>query len=348
VSGSPDISVIMPCYNRAHDLIRTLQAFDRQRGSRSFELIAIDDCSTDRTQEVLRSYQSGLFELKVLRQEVNQGPAAARNRGLEQAVAPLVLFVGDDILPDPYLVAAHLAAHRFYPQPEVGILGQVVWADDLPVNTVMQHIQGVGAQQFSYYYLQDNQAYDFRHFYTANVSVKRDFLTSDGRLFDTSMRFYEDGELSYRLTRRGFRIIYSKLPVGYHYHYYSARTFADRQFRAGLGACLFVNKHPQVRPLITGKTWKLKARIWNLQALRRNLPPDIARHLEYSALQNLGEYEWGYHPRLDTFYMAAFSYFFIKGLIAGTFGETATARKMVDYLASRRLSPLVAAQDRPQ
>ena len=344
MSEAPAISVIMPCYNRAHDLIRTLQAFDRQRGTESFELIAIDDCSTDRTPEVLRSYQPRLYNLKVLRQDVNQGPAAARNRGLELALAPLVLFVGDDILPDRYLVEAHLAAHRFYSQPEIGILGQVVWADDLPVNTVMEHIQGIGAQQFSYYYLKDNQAYDFRHFYTANVSVKRDFLCAEEHPFDTSMRFYEDGELSYRMTRRGFRIIYSKLPVGYHYHYYSARTFAERQYRAGRGACLFVNKHPQVRPLIMGKSWHVKSRYWRLQAMLRELPADLARQLESAVLQFLADHEWSSHPQLDAFYMSVFSYFFFKGLVAGTFGETALAGKIIDHLAHRRLSPLLTSR----
>ena len=341
MSTLPAISVIMPCYNRAHDLIRTLQAFDRQRGMQPFELIAIDDCSTDRTQDVLRSYQPRLFELKVLRQDVNQGPAAARNRGMEQAVAPLILFVGDDILPDPYLVEGHLAAHRYYSQPEVGILGHVDWAEDLPVNTVMEHIQGIGAQQFSYYYLRDNQAYDFRHFYTANVSVKRDFLSSMEHPFDTSMRFYEDGELSYRMTKRGFRIIYSKLPVGYHYHYYSVRTFADRQYRAGRGACLFVSKHPQVRPLIMGNGWKLKTTFWRMRAMLRDLPANLAQELESAVLADLGGFEWRPHPRLDAFYMTAFSYFFVKGMVTGTFGDTSLARKIIDQLALRRLSPLL-------
>jgi glycosyltransferase involved in cell wall biosynthesis len=341
MSTTPAISVIMPCYNRAHDLIRTLQAFDEQHGAPPFELIAVDDCSTDRTQEVLREYRPRHYELTALRQVVNQGPAAARNRGLEQAAAPLVLFVGDDILPDLFLVEGHLAAHRYHSQPEVGILGQVVWADDLPVNTVMQHIQGIGAQQFSYYYLKDNQVYDFRHFYTANVSLKRDFLLSESNLFDTSMRFYEDGELSYRLTKKGFRIVYSKLPVGYHYHYHTVRTFADRQVQAGLGAMLFVGKHPQVRGLITGNAWMLKTTFWRLHGAIKKLPDNLAHDVENFILQNLGAYEWNSHPKLDSFYMAAFSYFFTKGLIFGTFGETSKARKTLNVVADRRLSPLM-------
>lgn len=341
MNTTPAISVIMPCYNRAHDLIRTLEAFDRQTGTQPFELIAVDDCSTDRTQEVLGAYRPSRYKLTALRQEVNQGPAAARNRGLEQATGRVILFVGDDILPDPYLVEGHLAAHRYYAQPETGILGQVVWANDMPVNTVMEHIQGIGAQQFSYYYLKDNQVYDFRHFYTANVSLKRDFLLSEKCLFDPSMRFFEDGELSYRLTKRGFRIIYSELPVGYHYHYHTVRSFADRQFQAGLGAMLFVGKHPQVRGLITGNAWNLKTSLWRLRSAIKKLPDDFAPDMENHILQNLGAFEWTSHPKLDSFFMAAFSYFFAKGMIVGTFGENSTARKIINVVADRRLSPVL-------
>jgi glycosyltransferase involved in cell wall biosynthesis len=336
----PAISVIMPCYNRAHDLIRTLRAYDCQRGKQPFELIAVDDHSIDQTQQVLRSYQPSRFTLKVLFQNENQGPAAARNRALELATASLILFVGDDILPDPFMIEGHLAAHRYYAQPEIGILGRIEWPSDLPVNTVMDHIQGVGAQQFSYYYLKDGHEYDFRHFYTANVSLKKDFLCSEKHLFDPSMRFYEDGELSYRLTKRGFRIIYSKLPLGYHYHYHTVWTFANRQFQAGIGAHLFVSKHPEVRRLIVGKAWKLKTIYWRLQAALREAPVDFANHLESVVLQGLAAYEWDSHASLASFYMAAFSYFYLKGLIVGTFGETALASSIINALAYRRLLPL--------
>lgn len=343
LSIPPAISVVMPCYNRAHDLIRTLMAYDQQQGEQPFELIAVDDNSTDQTQDVLRSYQPHRFTLKVIQQERNQGPAAARNSGLELAIASLILFVGDDILPDPFLVEGHLAAHRYYTQPEIGILGRITWAEDLPVNTLMKHIQGIGAQQFSYYYLEDKHAYDFRHFYTANVSLKRDFLTAEKYLFDTTMRFFEDGELSYRMTKRGLRIIYSKLPVGYHYHYHTVWTYTDRQYRAGIGACLFASKHPQVRSLIMGKAWNLKTTIWRLQALIQELPANLAKEVELAVLQNLGAYEWSYHPNLDSYYLTALSYFFVKGMIVGTFGETSLARKIINALAHRRLAPLLPA-----
>ena len=124
----PAISVIMPCYNRAHDLIRTLQAYDRQNSSESFELIAVDDASTDRTYEVLTSYRPSRYTLRVERMEVNQGQGAARNRVIPSITSPLALFVGDDMIPTQDFIKGHLTAHRHYPSPDIAILGRVEWS----------------------------------------------------------------------------------------------------------------------------------------------------------------------------------------------------------------------------
>jgi glycosyltransferase involved in cell wall biosynthesis len=49
------LSLIMPCHNRAHDLVRTLQGYERQTGDAPFEIIAVDDGSSDATCELLRA-----------------------------------------------------------------------------------------------------------------------------------------------------------------------------------------------------------------------------------------------------------------------------------------------------
>ncbi len=90
---------------------------------------------------------------KVHRLEKNCGPAAARNHGIERAKSPLILIVGDDISPDRKMVWGHVVAHKQYPQQNIAILGKVVWPSNIPINTLMKHIDGIGAQQFSYHYL---------------------------------------------------------------------------------------------------------------------------------------------------------------------------------------------------
>jgi glycosyltransferase involved in cell wall biosynthesis len=343
VSTTPAISVVMPCYNRAHDLIRTLQAYDQQQGAQPFELIAIDDHSTDQTEEVLRTYQSHRFVLKVARQDENRGPAAARNRGLALAGAPLILFAGDDILPDPYLVEGHLAAHCCYPQDEISILGRVAWPDDLPVNTLMAHIDGIGAQQFSYYYMQNGQEYDFRHFYTANISAKRATLQSQSSWFDTQFPYaaYEDAELSFRLAQQGMRILYFSHLTGFHYHYHTIWTFAQRQFRAGQMACLLVRKHPPTRKQLMGRSWPYRLLGWDIQARLQKHPPGDLESLETRALHWASQHEWVPDPMLDTAYLAILSYYYAKGLIFGICGDTERAARITRLLAQRKLARLL-------
>ena len=76
------ISIIMPCYNRVHDLRRILEAYDQQVGSDPFEIIAIDDASTDTTYEMLDSYRPSRYSMRIEHQSQNQeiGRASCRER----------------------------------------------------------------------------------------------------------------------------------------------------------------------------------------------------------------------------------------------------------------------------
>ena len=338
------ISIVMHCYNRAYDLVNVLNAYDQQTVEEPFELIAVDDASNDATYEVLTTYRPARFTLQVERLGENQGPAAARNRGISLANSPLILFVGDDIVPDRRLIEGHLAAHRRYPGMSIAILGWAKWPDDLYVNTLMTHIDGVGAEQFSYFYLKDGQEYDFRHLYTANISLKAGFLKSLDQWFDTGFPYaaFEDVELSYRLSKKGLRIIYSSALVGYHYHYHTIWSFSKRQYRSGLMGCILVRKHPDLGPIIKGEYWPLRKMLWKIKAYSRIQSPDCVDRLEAQVLHLASAYETTPHKLLDTLYVKTLNYFFRKGLIDGTFGETELSRRVRSELAQKDLAPLLA------
>ena len=344
----PDISLIMPCYNRAHDLRRSLEAYDRQLGEPSFEMIAVDDGSNDETNEILISFQPENFSLRVIRSERNQGPAMARNIGISHSVAPLLLFVGDDILPDPYLVKGHLEAHRFYKSDQIALLGKVAWAQDLPINTLMAHIDGIGSQQFSYHYMRDQQVYDFRHFYTANISLKRKMLLTQDWWFDTEFphAVFEDVELSFRLSQVGMKIIYLAHLIGYHYHYHNIWTFSKRQYNAVMMACLLVKKHPAARNLLLGRWWRIHLLNLRLSSMLRPHPSNDVSQMEIQALNLASAYEWAPHMLLDQLYLRLLSYFYYKGMIQGSLRHEADAEKVTRTFASRVLPPLLVQVSR--
>lgn len=339
---APAISLVMPCHERAHDLARVLRAYDAQHGAVPFELIAVDDASRDATSAVLTGYQPRRYALHALRLPANRGPAAARNAGLERAQAPLVLFVGDDIVPAPDLVAAHVAAHAAHAERGVAILGRVVWPADLPRTTLMEHIDGVGAQQFSYHYLQDGTEYDFRHFYTANVSLKTALVRDAGVAFDTSFPYaaFEDAEFAYRLTRHGLRIRYAAALAAEHYHFHTIWSFSERQFRAGQMAALFAAKHPETAALLRVTQTRLLAALPVLTAVDRLRRGALdAAALEGHVLTLASSFEWTPHPLLDELYLGALDYFWQKGIIVGVFGTR--AGRVVEAYAATALAPLL-------
>ncbi|HJV33397.1 MAG TPA: glycosyltransferase family A protein [Patescibacteria group bacterium] len=103
------ISVIIPCYNHASTIGRTLEALFAQT-HRDLEIVVVDDGSTDDLDRALKPYR-GRFRL--VRQE-NRGGPSARNRGFRESSGELVLFSDADIVwrPDALSkLAAALAAH---------------------------------------------------------------------------------------------------------------------------------------------------------------------------------------------------------------------------------------------
>lgn len=213
-----ELSVIIPTYNRAGVLTRCLRALFGQRGvDASWEIIVVDDGSTDNTSEVVRTLaQDSPMPLRYQHQP-NRGPAAARNNGIRMAEGRLVYMTDSDVLATPDLLRRHLAVHDRQPAPSVGVLGLMRWAPDLQVTPFMRWWEGV---RFRFdRLLAGIEPINHTYFYTCNISVKRQFLMEHG-LFDE--RFpsaaYEDTELAYRLKEHGFRLVFDPDAVAYHDH----------------------------------------------------------------------------------------------------------------------------------
>ena len=98
------ISVIIPTYNAALLIGRAIRSVLDQRDVPEFEILIIDDCSSDNTLEVVRGIADG--RIRVFRQSENRGPAAARNRGLREARGEYSAFLdGDDFWEPEFLKA---------------------------------------------------------------------------------------------------------------------------------------------------------------------------------------------------------------------------------------------------
>lgn len=91
--ASPRLSVIVPTYNRAHTIRLCLDSVLKQTFS-TFELIVVDDCSTDATVEIVQSYADK--RIRCITLEKNSGAQAARNRGIREAKGDWIAFQDSD------------------------------------------------------------------------------------------------------------------------------------------------------------------------------------------------------------------------------------------------------------
>ncbi len=107
------ISVIMPLYNAEKYLPEALQSVLNQT-YKEFELICIDDCSTDRTRSIIEEFREKDARIKMLINEEHSGAALSRNKGLKMAEGEYIVFLdGDDIFEDELLEKASGAMKKY-------------------------------------------------------------------------------------------------------------------------------------------------------------------------------------------------------------------------------------------
>jgi LmbE family N-acetylglucosaminyl deacetylase/glycosyltransferase involved in cell wall biosynthesis len=244
------ISVVIPTFDRIADLKRTLAALETERAGLPFgvEVVVVDDGSRDGTGPFLSEWAGRAPRTKVLSQ-ANAGPARARNRGAAAATGELVLFLGDDTVPEPGFLSVHERAHRLGGPGPLAVLGYTTWdADRMRVTPFLTHLNENGTQ-FGYSIISDPDDVPFNFFYTSNVSLPRGtFLVLGG--FDEEFPYaaWEDVEFAYRATRANpaLRMVYRPAARTRHHHPTTLPSFRRRQRKAGEAAATFARKHPEL------------------------------------------------------------------------------------------------------
>jgi GT2 family glycosyltransferase len=197
------ISVVAATHNRADRLVRMLDALAAQTvGTDRFDVIVVDDASSDETPRVLAEYAArGTLRLTTLRQERGAGPAAARNRGWRAAGGVLIAFTDDDCEPVPEWLAQLLAAD--------GDARTIVQGRTLPNPAETEHL-GVFARTIEIRELSP-------HYPTCNILYPRAVLEGlDG--FDEAYGAPagEDTDLGCRAEAAGFRTVFAPDALVYH------------------------------------------------------------------------------------------------------------------------------------
>ena len=271
------ISVVIPTYNRLPILEKCLRALESQTlhgALDGFEVVVVDDGSTDGTVDWLQRRGEQFPHVRLIQQE-HGGPAEGRNRGVHQANGDVIVFIDSDLVVTDSFLASHARAlersWRHRGNRLSFTYGAVVNTANFENPTEERHK------------LRD---LSWAYFATGNVAIDRGVLEASG-LFDTGFRLYgwEDLELGERLRRMGVELVRCPEAVGYHWHpalrleQIPDLVRVERE-RAKMGL-VFYQKHPtrRVRYIIQF-TW-LHVLLWELLTLggvlnERSLKPLLA------------------------------------------------------------------------
>jgi glycosyltransferase involved in cell wall biosynthesis len=231
---SPEISVIVPTFNRAALLHRAVMAWLGQDAN--LELIVVDDGSSDDTLDVLGAVCDPRF---CVMHQKNAGPAAARNRGLAEARGRAVLFCDDDIVPTPGFVQAHLDALERFPNDAIV---SCVRVPDAVVQTPFQHFwrdrMHAGSDR-----LRDAQNMGFGGFWFVSLSIRRDRLPT--MAFSDAFGYgWEDHELGWRLWCSGVKPRFCASALAWHEDAVTLEGMMGKWQSLGRNAWRFVQAHP--------------------------------------------------------------------------------------------------------
>lgn len=130
----PTVSVIIPTYNRVQYLQECLEAIERQR-FHDFELIVVDDGSTDGTKEYLQNYPHPIVGIH----QENQGVSAARNKGISVACGTYLAFCDSDDLWQPQKLGRQMAFFRAHPDAVVCYTDEIWIRKGVRVNPCKHH-----------------------------------------------------------------------------------------------------------------------------------------------------------------------------------------------------------------
>ena len=255
------LSIIIPTHKRADILAQCLEHIEKQTVADQIEVIVVSDGHDDKTAELFAK-KTWRMPLQFLEIEKSQ-QGVARNRGVERASAPLVLFIGDDMFLEPDACALHLDTHRRLITNRSSlnaVLGFVTWDPSLEINPVMRWLEESGWQfgypkirKYSNSFLPQNMQANFT--YTSHVSLhttaaKRFPFREDALLYG-----WEDIEWGMRLRDAGVRLFYEPKAKVLHHHHLTPEQSLKRMETLGQSVVRMANVVPEFRKKIV--PWRL-------------------------------------------------------------------------------------------
>lgn len=204
----PHASIVIPVFNHLDQTLRCLESLLTYGHATPFEVIVVDDCSTDATPGALERIEG----IRVLANRINRGYAATCNKGLEAVRGQYAVLLNNDTVVGPGCIDALVAtadadptigvvgARLVYPDGKLQEAGGIIWSDAHGWN------YGKGDDPHAAPY---GHVRDVDYCSAACLLVRADLITELGG-FDLrfSPAYYEDADLAFAARARGYRVVY--------------------------------------------------------------------------------------------------------------------------------------------
>jgi len=212
-----EISIIIPVFDQFRFTQACLASLQKHQGAERFEVIVIDDCSTDGTAEAVPRIPGVIY----LRNETNSGFIASCNRGAEAARGKYLVFLNNDTLVKPGWLTALI--DTFAEEPRAGIVGSKL----LYPNGRLQEAGGIiwrDASGWNYGKSDDPRKPEYNYLRevdycsAAALMIPKSLFAGAGG-FDSryAPAYYEDTDLSFKVRRAGYKVLYQPLSEVVHY-----------------------------------------------------------------------------------------------------------------------------------
>jgi glycosyltransferase involved in cell wall biosynthesis len=242
------VSVVIPTYNRKDSLSETLASLSQQTWpANRFEVIIVDDGSTDGTADVIREPLSFAVQYHY---QSNQGGVTARNLGAQHSNGNLLIFLDDDIIVEPEFISSLVQEHETYDRViAMGTFRPSLTSQDTPFRALYARLASTGNDDMTDGFV------SFTECVSNNLSIERDAFFALGmwqNIVTGGGGWWADVDFGYRAHLQGFCFRRSPTAICYHNDYAinDLATACRRLEAVAQYAVALFRKHPHLEPHI--------------------------------------------------------------------------------------------------